>query len=694
MIALVGERGREVREFIENDLGPEGLARSVVVVATSDAPPVERLRSAFVATRIAEYFRDTGQHVVLMMDSLTRVAMAQREIGLSAGEPPATRGYPPSVFALMPRLLERAGTSASGSITGLYTVLVEGDDLQDPVGDTARSILDGHVVLSRRLATSGHFPAVDVLESISRVTNAVTTARAAAATPAGCGGCWPPTATCASSSRSAPTSPGATPTPTRRWPGCRASTPSSSRTWTTPPTPATDLAAAERTGELMTGRNLHSLSAVARVRRVREQDSLLGLPARPARGGQLAAAAGRRSRTASPTLLVRRACPTPAGVRRPAQALLAARPGRRRPPAASLESAHDLAASAHVALAAGPDPARARSRCSRSAAAQAQAEHARAEAKPAGRGRHPAVAPPPAPEGGLVTVAAVTSRIQELQSQLALLTPVSTSSLTGGQRRRVRPGTRLRGRHRQPAAPTGDAVVAEAKQYLGLPYVWGGNSRRRASTAPAWSSRSTRSSASSSPGSPPTRRARAPPVAEPRPGQARRPARLEQLQPQQRRRPHRDLRRQRQDDRGAAHRRQRPPRRRTVHARLHPPDPPRLPGQRHRAVSSARVAGGSVSGVPYADLFNQAGATLRRQPGLLSAVAKQESGYNADAVSPAGAAGLMQLMPGTAKGLGVTNSLRPGPGRRRRRPDAARPDQPLRQHRRSRSRPTTPAPVR
>ncbi len=175
VIALVGERGREVREFIENDLGPEGLARSVVVVATSDAPPVERLRSAFVATRIAEFFRDTGKNVVLMMDSLTRVAMAQREIGLSAGEPPATRGYPPSVFTLMPRLLERAGTSEAGSITGLYTILVEGDDLQDPIGDTARSILDGHVVLSRRLATSGHFPAVDVLESISRVTNAVTT---------------------------------------------------------------------------------------------------------------------------------------------------------------------------------------------------------------------------------------------------------------------------------------------------------------------------------------------------------------------------------------------------------------------------------------------------------------------------------------------------------------------------------------
>lgn len=174
VIALVGERGREVREFIENDLGQQGLARSVVVVATSDAPPVERLRAAFVATRIAEHFRDSGKNVILMMDSLTRVAMAQREIGLSAGEPPATRGYPPSVFALLPQLLERAGTSPDGSITGLYTVLVEGDDMQDPIGDTARSILDGHVVLSRRLATAGHFPSIDVLESISRVTSAVT----------------------------------------------------------------------------------------------------------------------------------------------------------------------------------------------------------------------------------------------------------------------------------------------------------------------------------------------------------------------------------------------------------------------------------------------------------------------------------------------------------------------------------------
>lgn len=175
VLALVGERGREVREFLDNDLGPDGLARSVVVVATSDATAVERLRAAFVATRIAEWFRDSGKHVVLMLDSLTRVAMAQREIGLSAGEPPATRGYPPSVFGLMPRLLERAGTSPQGSITGLYTVLVEGDDLQDPVGDTARSILDGHIVLSRALATSGHYPAIDVLESISRLQNAVTT---------------------------------------------------------------------------------------------------------------------------------------------------------------------------------------------------------------------------------------------------------------------------------------------------------------------------------------------------------------------------------------------------------------------------------------------------------------------------------------------------------------------------------------
>jgi flagellum-specific ATP synthase len=175
VVGLVGERGREVREFLEQDLGPAGLARSVVVVATSDQPPLVRLRAGFVATRIAEWFRDEGADVLLMMDSVTRVAMAQREVGLSVGEPPATRGYPPSVFALLARLLERAGTGPTGTITGLYTVLVEGDDHNEPIADAARSILDGHVVLDRRLASAGHFPSIDVLESVSRVSGAVTT---------------------------------------------------------------------------------------------------------------------------------------------------------------------------------------------------------------------------------------------------------------------------------------------------------------------------------------------------------------------------------------------------------------------------------------------------------------------------------------------------------------------------------------
>ena len=175
VLALIGERGREVREFIENDLGPEGRKKAVLVVSTSDRSSMERLKAAYTATALAEYFRDQHKSVLLMMDSVTRFGRAQREIGLAAGEPPTRRGFPPSVFSTLPKLMERAGNSDKGSITALYTVLVEGDDMTEPIADETRSILDGHIILSRKLAAANHYPAIDVQASVSRVMNAIVT---------------------------------------------------------------------------------------------------------------------------------------------------------------------------------------------------------------------------------------------------------------------------------------------------------------------------------------------------------------------------------------------------------------------------------------------------------------------------------------------------------------------------------------